>query len=404
MATKSGLTWRATACLNRPRHKASRMPINQNLGVFMRNITGIDPEGLARRPELGEINFEAALGALQQMKAFFEEALLLDWGAVPSQVVDSIRTEVQALWMQVSQMINFRVANRSSPEQERNAIQTNVLKLWGKCYAYTAPHVAYLKSKSPAPDLQAVVANLKGQTDSVVTQVRAQADAISENLVKLNKEAEDERQRVGAVLKTVTDAAKDVGVTQEAAEFSKLARNYFWGAVGWLAAALVLGIVTFVYAGLILHDLSPLPSNQFAAVTSAHSPATSNNGPLARDALPSQLKEGDASSGLFAFLRTLVPRLIRVTLLLTLFVFCLKNYSALSHNYIVNRHRATALSTFQTFVTGGRDEQIKSAILLQASQAIFSPQPSAFLKGDSDSPQITPVYEIAKTLVSKGKD
>jgi hypothetical protein len=96
-----------------------------------------------------------------------------------------------------------------------------------------------------------------------------------------------------------------------------------------------------------------------------------------------------------------VPRLIHLTLLLTGFVFCLKNFSAMSHNRIINQHRAAALSTFQTFVTGTADAQIKSAILLQASQAIFSHQASGYLKGESDTPQVTPIQEIFKSATRK---
>jgi hypothetical protein len=100
----------------------------------------------------------------------------------------------------------------------------------------------------------------------------------------------------------------------------------------------------------------------------------------------------------------LVPRLLRITLLLTALVFCLKNFSAMSHNYVVNRHRQTALTTFKTFVSSTDDPQVKNTVLVQATQAIFSPQPSAYLKGDSETPQVTPVYEIAKSVSGKPGD
>lgn len=386
------------------------MPTDMQLIGIFQALAGINPEALAKRTALGAINFEASLSALRQMKTFFVDALTLDWGVVPSQIVDSIKAEAQALWAQVSQMGDFQIANQVSPQQTRDAIQTNVLKLWGKCYAYSAPHVAYLKAKSASPDLQSFVTGVQQQAVVVEKQLQEQATAVNKSLAVLNKQAEDDRQKVHAVLKSVTDAAKDVGVTQEAKEFSTLSQKYFRGAVYWLSAAIVLGLVTFYYAGLILHDISPLRSNQLDDAQSVPKTQASTNGtngtnsPVVHAPVPLGSTEGEASPSVFLFIRTLVPRLIRVTLLLTAFVFCLKNFSALSHNYIVNRHRATALSTFQTFVTGSRDEQVRNAILLQASQSIFSAQPSGFLKGDSDSPQVTPVYEIAKTLVSKEKD
>lgn len=58
----------------------------------------------------------------------------------------------------------------------------------------------------------------------------------------------------------------------------------------------------------------------------------------------------------------------------------LKVFTAERHNALVNRHRATALSTFKTFVEATQSETIKEAILLQATNCIFSHQSTGYTK------------------------
>jgi hypothetical protein len=41
---------------------------------------------------------------------------------------------------------------------------------------------------------------------------------------------------------------------------------------------------------------------------------------------------------------------------------------------VVDQHRQNALSTFETFMKAASDEQMKNAVLLQATQAILTPQ------------------------------
>ncbi len=99
----------------------------------------------------------------------------------------------------------------------------------------------------------------------------------------------------------------------------------------------------------------------------------------------------------------LVPRLVIVTLLSTALIFCIRNFSAMMHNLIVNRHRQTALTTFQVFVSGTGDEGTKNAVLIQSTQAIFAPQPSGYLKTDQEMPQMNQVTEIIRGATGKDK-
>jgi hypothetical protein len=73
------------------------------------------------------------------------------------------------------------------------------------------------------------------------------------------------------------------------------------------------------------------------------------------------------------------------------------------HNSIVNRHRETALTTFATFVGSTDDPATKNAVLIQSTQAIFSPQPSGYLRMDTEVPQMNQVTEIVRGIAGKDK-
>jgi len=68
----------------------------------------------------------------------------------------------------------------------------------------------------------------------------------------------------------------------------------------------------------------------------------------------------------------------------------------------VNQHRQNALSTFETFVKAAADDQTKGAVLLQATQAIFTPQVTGFIAQESDSGGPAQVLEIFRSA-SSGK-
>lgn len=59
-------------------------------------------------------------------------------------------------------------------------------------------------------------------------------------------------------------------------------------------------------------------------------------------------------------------------------------YRAARHNEVVNRHRVNAMRTFDTFAAAGRDDAVKDAILMRATECIFHHQSSGFSDKPSD--------------------
>src|SRR5882724_4341617 len=73
-----------------------------------------------------------------------------------------------------------------------------------------------------------------------------------------------------------------------------------------------------------------------------------------------------------------IAKIIIFSVLLSATLWAGRIYRATRHNQVVNKHRQNALSTFETFTKAASDDATKSAVLLQATNCIFSPQQSGY--------------------------
>ena len=173
-----------------------------------------------------------------------------------------------------------------------------------------------------------------------------------------------DQERIKRLAENIEKMGQQSGVTNQTVHFKELADGYRTGSVAWGGLALVVGVGLYLY----VRDLHVAPAETTLALIS-----------------------------------TVFPRLITVTLLSTALIFCIRNFSAMMHNLIVNRHRQTALTTFKTFVNSTDDLGTRNAVLVQSTQAIFAPQPSGYLKADTEMPQMNQVTEIVRGVTGKDK-
>jgi hypothetical protein len=99
-----------------------------------------------------------------------------------------------------------------------------------------------------------------------------------------------------------------------------------------------------------------------------------------------------------------VAKLIVLSILLSAAIWTGKIYKAHRHNFIINRHRRNALSTFQTFAGGASDTQTKNAVLLQATTCIFGPQNTGYISQDKESEGSPQILEIIRGVGSAKGD
>ncbi|MCE7070915.1 hypothetical protein LZG74_11415 [Dyadobacter sp. CY327] len=96
-----------------------------------------------------------------------------------------------------------------------------------------------------------------------------------------------------------------------------------------------------------------------------------------------------------------ISKLLILTTLLYFLSLCSKNYKSCKHNEVLNRHRETALVSFQAFVNApSADDQTKNAVLIEATRAIFNSQQTGYVPSETEeSPHR--IVEIFKSFQSK---
>jgi len=201
-------------------------------------------------------------------------------------------------------------------------------------------------------------------------KLESQATDIVQKLEALRIDSEKRQKHtsveMSAVLEKVRQAAAEVGVSQHATHFQIQSTEHNRVAKWWLGTTVIMAALTLAWGGFtfLIH---PEGING-AAPTSAQ------------------------------VVQFLFSKLIILSALYFGLVWAGKNYTAHRHNYVVNKHRQNALSSFETFAKAAEDDDVKNAVLLQATQSIFAPQMSGYSDRDGDSEAPNKIVEILRTV------
>lgn len=176
-------------------------------------------------------------------------------------------------------------------------------------------------------------------------------------------EIEKGRDDLEGIVRASRDAAADIGVSRHAAHFAEEADDNAKTATAWLRATAVAAGLTFLaVAGNVVYTFL-------------------------------------ASAGKSDLnIQLVIAKVLAFSLLLSATLWCGRLYRAARHNYVVNRHRQNALSSFQAFVEAAGDEQTKNAVLLHAAQSIFAAQPSGLVPSDSEPTGTSHLIELVRTV------
>jgi hypothetical protein len=226
------------------------------------------------------------------------------------------------------------------------------------------------------------VDHLKAEVASVYTRaiqrlapfVALAYDAGSTDRVagEMLSEIEATKEKAESVLASMQDMAAQASVSKHAAIFDEEATRLGEEAWWWLKLTAAFAVVTLVAAvGLFaLHYV--VYWNEYVPPTTSQS------------------------------LQLAVSAVVALSLLTYTVVWSGRVYRAKMHNSIINKHRHNALRTFETFIGEASDIQTKNAVLLQAAQAIFSPQPSGFAPTpESEAIGSPTILEVIRTATSK---
>jgi hypothetical protein len=247
---------------------------------------------------------------------------------------------------------------------KRNPLGSDRTALRDEAYVATrtfldmaTPLVAYFAATDQR-QLDAVGKDLENRLEA--------AEEASQKITNILAAIKGDRDEAAKALATIRQTAAVAGVSTHAKDFSEVAQEHARVGRAWFWFTLALGVASIVLVYLLVKT-QPLDENAKPAV-------------IAQYVLTRALA--------FAFASYLT-------------VWAARNYRAHRHLQVVNRHRAKALQTFQTFSGAALDDSTRNAILIETTRCIFVQGASGYSDEDPAGP-VDRIVEVARTAVGKG--
>lgn len=324
----------------------------QTIKVFHDNISNImtlHAKDLIRREDLGsELNFGDAEDDFEIAINLFKGLNDIDIMRVPESKIVELNNIMSNFLSYIKQIKAFSTI--SGPNNRQDLIN-NIINNYSTWFNIISPVVAYCT---------------KAGTD--YDALRRQAQEALNNFKDLQEQAKsnrDEAQKnIDEVLESVRVAANSVGVTQHTINFSEAAKEFNEQKTFWMKWIIRIGLLIIVYSFLVFW-CSPITL---------------------------------AEPYIYHFLQSALPRFTGLIVLFYGLVICTRNYQAQAHNYIINKNKQNALSTFETFVNAASNDEIKNAVLMQTTKAIFSNPASGYLKNETSDDASSQIIEIVKDM------
>ncbi|MCI0563643.1 MAG: hypothetical protein MN733_34655 [Nitrososphaera sp.] len=326
---------------------------HQKLREAFHALNAINPESLVRTDVLGkDLNFETGLPVFQRTLGLFRDLSECSLENFPYEALNQLYGQANDAFGVFKQIQEFSLQQHpQNPVQARDSLITQLRDRWNQYYTQITPHISYAIRRGTDFD------TLEREARGTLTLIKQVANEFQTEKGKVLAEME-------GALERVRQAAAEAGVAQHAIHFRTEAEYHKKQALWWLIATGVFAIVAITYA---LYSLGP----QLNDLSAATMPRT---------------------------IQLIVPRLVVISVLMFGLVWSARNFSAGRHNFVVNRHRQNALSSFETFVKGSGDPQTKDAVLLQATQSIFAPQDSGFVRSEGTHNPNSQIVEIVRGL------
>jgi hypothetical protein len=322
----------------------------------LEEVVKSDPEDLARTRELGtELNFAECIPSLTKIIGLFRDfADVLETEELSFNALSNVNGALDATRNTFRSFVGFSVAQSNPPNrnilQERNALIQQGLNLYDSVFGQVSPVLAFCAAK------RGRMGDLESQAESTLSSMKS---AVAD--------LESSRDEAKKTLEIVKGLAQQAGVSQHAEIFAEEARSHQKAARWWLAATILTTALT-VWAGLHLYQASLDSSKPFS-------------GPQA--------------------LQVAVAKVVLLSILFTATIWIGRMYRSHRHNAVVNKHRSNALRTFETFAKATTDDPTKNAVLIKATECIFSPQQTGYISHEAETGGAAQVVEIVRGIAGK---
>lgn len=331
------------------------LSILNEIKISIQNVLYNSPETLIREDVLGlQLSFTNGKESFDKVYSLVKRLDSCNLANVPFQYLQAINQGMNEFRNIINSIASFQPTD-SNPISLRDSLINQL----NSCYAnyYLTFMQCIVFSNSDSNRLEEMEREFK-------VSIQNNSEFAEKSLNDLNiklKEIENLEMSIRTILENVKSASAEIGVTQHAVFFDKESKYHSKMSLAWLASTLVIGILTIIW-GYMSFQTKTIGSTV-----------------------------GDSISELGS-------KVIVLSVLYYILVWSAKNYNASRHNFIVNKHRQNALSTFETFVNAAEDFETKNAVLIQATQSIFSNQPSGYINKDNEQETPNKVIEIMRSI------
>ncbi len=301
-----------------------------------------------KRSDLGPLSFDEFSDTIARTLGLYRSLLDCDLSNVSYAKLSEITSAGNAAKTILENIRLFEVTQQN-PSGERQSIIQRLVDQWEFDFAAVTPVLASA-TKSSA-DFQRLEREARGALSELNASKGTFQDQTNGILGQMN-----------TALGQVQDAAKKAGVSKHTVHFKEEANTAKLVALAWLSVTVFLAVAIVLY---VMFHVEPT---------------------LATLVNPTAIE----------LVKESLPRLLVVFVLSFGMIWAAKNVSASTHNFVVNRHRQNALASFETFVEGASGKEVKDAVLIQATSAIFSPQDTGYAKGELPHP-VSQVFEVLKS-------
>jgi hypothetical protein len=318
----------------------------------LQELSQYKAEELARKELGGDLSFEKGVIFFSRTLRLFHALNDADLEDVPQTKLQEMIPYANTSRELLRNIAGFTLAKYSnSPIAQRDEFINQVRDQYDAAFNAVAPVLAFTVRKGTD------FARLEEQAKGIVAKMEEMKQSNEQTTKTILENAQN-------VIQEVRRIAEEAGVSQHAAYFKTEADKNEREARPWLNWTIGLASATAALAvGLTIRCWFVLPT-----LTSSQS------------------------------IQLAIPKIFLFSVLLSATIWTGRTYRAYRHNAVVNRHRQNALASFEAFAQAASgDQETKSAVLLQATQCVFSPQATGYIQPEAET-AMPHVLEVVRSL------
>lgn len=235
---------------------------------------------------------------------------------------------------------------------------------------------------------QAVLQEVETQREAVHSVAEEAKEAQSE----INEVLKDVQESAAIVRQDAADSAMRITLDTARKFYEDLSKRYLWVGIGLIILTIIVLVSLFCTLKSVkdeCYDLECYVAEQQYLLESGE-----NN------SFRTMMNEDCVGCLRTLFytqlIKSIMIRIVTISLLFWILGFLLRSINALSHNYVVTQHRVNSLVTAHLLIGRAKTRAENVIILNRASSAIFAHQPSGFNHRLPDN--------LAERIIQAGKE